>query len=280
MAAKATFSSKSFKSSLVNNYGIEMFFCISICIFFLISSNTKNNIFINFKYFVIAFSEPGLKIVSKPFESLNKMVISLSELKVYKEKYKFLEDENKILKEKLKKSNFNEVENYRLKKLLNIDQKDYAKKLTARILIDPYKSNDSIFFIDLGKIDGLKINDIVFNEFGMIGRIVELGKYSSKVLTIFDTDSVIPVISQKTKIPFFIKGGSLKLSLKHIDKPFNLEHNELIITTDAAGYFKEGIEVGKVVKSLNSVYVEPFAKISDSIYVNVLAFDFEKLIEW
>jgi rod shape-determining protein MreC len=208
------------------------------------------------------------------------MVISLSELKVYKEKYKFLEDENKILKEKLKKSNFNEVENYRLKKLLNIDQKDYAKKLTARILIDPYKSNDSIFFIDLGKIDGLKINDIVFNEFGMIGRIVELGKYSSKVLTIFDTDSVIPVISQKTKIPFFIKGGSLKLSLKHIDKPFNLEHNELIITTDAAGYFKEGIEVGKVVKSLNSVYVEPFAKISDSIYVNVLAFDFEKLIEW
>ena len=41
-----------------------------------------------------------------------------------------------------------------------------------------------------------------------------------------------------------------------------------------------GIEVGKVVKGLNSVYVEPFAKISDSIYVNVLAFDFEKLIEW
>ena len=248
--------------------------------FFLISSNSKNDTFINFKYFVIAFSEPGLKIVSKPFEILNKMVISLSELKVYKEKYNFLEDENKILKEKLKKSNFNEVENYRLKKLLNIDQKDYAKKLTARILIDPYKSNDSIFFIDLGKIDGLKINDIVFNEFGMIGRIVELGKYSSKVLTIFDTDSVIPVISQKTKIPFFIKGGSSKLSLKHIDKPFNLEHNELISTTAAAGYFKEGIEVGKVVKSLNSVYVEPFAKISDSIYVNVLAFDFEKLIEW
>ena len=280
MAGKATFSSKSFKSGLVNNYGIEMFFCISVCLFFLISSNSKNNIFINFKYSVIAFSEPGLKVVSRPFETMNKMVISLSELKEYKDKYELLENENKTLKDKLKKSNFNEIENYRLKKLLNIDQKDYSKKLTARILIDPYKSSDSIFFIDVGKIDGLKINDIVFNEFGMIGRIVELGKYSSKVLSIFDADSVIPVISQQSKIPFFIKGGSAKLSLKHIDKPFNLYHGETIITTKAAGYFKDGIEVGKVVKDLNLVQVEPFAKISDSIYVNVLSFDFDKLIEW
>ena len=108
----------------------------------------------------------------------------------------------------------------------------------------------------------------------------ELGKYSSKVLSILDEDSVIPVISKKTKKSFFIKGGGeKKLFLKHIDKPFELEHGELVLTTSAAGYFQKGISVGKIVKTLDDVYVKPFAKVSDSIYVNVLIFDFKNILE-
>ena len=76
-------------------------------------------------------------------------------------------------------------------------------------MIDPYKSNNSIFFIDVGKEDGLKINDVVFNEHGMIGRVDEVGKYSSKVLSIFSEDSVIPVISLQTKISFLSKDQAI-----------------------------------------------------------------------
>ena len=114
------------------------------------------------------------------------------------------------MREKLRLSDFYEIENFRLKKLLNVENKDYARKITSRVLINPYRSNDLTFFIDAGNIDGLKINDIVFNEYGMIGRISELGKYSSKVLSILDEDSTIPVISKVTKKSFFIKGGGEK----------------------------------------------------------------------
>ena len=48
----------------------------------------------------------------------------------------------------------------------------------------------------------------------------------------------------------------------------------------AAGYFKEGIKVGKVKKTLNEVYVEPFAKLSDTIYVYVLVFEFDKILNF
>ena len=113
---------------------------------------------------------------------------------------------------------------------------------------------------------GLKINDIVFNEHGMIGRVLELGDFSSKVITLYDQDSVIPVFSMETKQSFFVKGSDNKLLIKHLDGPFSLKHNEVLITTKAAGYFKEGIKVGKVKKTLNEVYVEPFAKLSDTIY--------------
>ena len=184
------------------------------------------------------------------------------------------------MKEKLRLSDFYEIENFRLKKLLDVQNKDYARKITSRVLINPYRSNDLTFFIDVGKIDGLKINDIVFNEYGIIGRISELGKYSSKVLSILDEDSSIPVVSKETKKSFFIQGGGEKeLFLKHIEKPFELEHGELVLTTSAAGYFQKGISVGKVVKTLTDVYVEPFAKVSDSIFVNVLIFDFKNILE-
>ncbi len=252
---------------------------IGLCVFFF-SSNQKNNFFISVKYHVISFSEPGLKIITLPFEYFNKSLNYLYDLNDLKQTNKELVLENNILKEKLKLSNFYEIENFRLKKLLNVEDKDYVRKVTSRVLINAYRSNDLTFFIDLGKKDGLKINDIVFNEYGMIGRISELGKYSSKVLSILDEDSVIPVISKKTKKSFFIKGGGeKKLFLRHIEKPFELEHGELLLTTSAAGYFQKGISVGKVVKTLDDVYVEPFAKVSDSIFVNVLIFDFKNILE-
>ena len=279
MAYRASFSSQSSRSGLLSSYGIEMFLCFLLCFFFLVSSHSQNKFFIKTKYYVIAFSEPGLKIISAPFDMIGRSFSSVTEIKEIKKKNTLLINENKLLKQELNRSNFYEIKNFRLKKLLNIDNKDYSRKITSRVLIDPYKSSDFIFFIDSGKIDGVKINDIVFNEFGMIGRISEVGKYSSKVLSIFSQDSVIPVISMSSKKSFFVVGGGEKLNLKHIEKSFELKHSEEIITTKAAGYFKEGIAIGNVVKTLNNVYVKPFAKISDSIYVNVLVFDFENIIE-
>ncbi len=186
-----------------------------------------------------------------------------------------LQNENKKLNRQLDKNNFLLLENYRLKNLLKIDETNYVKKITARVLIDSYKDAGSLIYIDVGKKDGLKINDIVFNENGLLGRVIELGLNSSKVLTIFNNNSVIPVISLKSKKSFFVEGGKNKLKLKHIEKRFNLEHGETVVSTDAAGYFKEGIKIGRVVKTLNEVFVVPFAKKTDSIYVNVLIYNYK-----
>jgi rod shape-determining protein MreC len=219
-------------------------------------------------------------LVAKPFDITNNFLVFFSNFKEIKKLNISLEAENSELIDKVNRNNFLEYENLRLKKLLNINEKNYSKKLIGRILIDPYKNDDFSFVIDLGKKDGLKINDIVFNEYGMIGRVLELGDFSSKVISLYDQDSVIPVFSMETKKSFFVKGSGNNLLIKHFDSPFSLKHNEVLITTKAAGYFKEGIKVGKVKKTLNEVYVEPFAKLSDTIYVYVLVFEFDKILNF
>ena len=97
--------------------------------FFFFSSNQKSNFFINIKYYVISFSEPGLKIITLPFEYINNSFYYLNDLTNLKQSNNELALKINILKEKLKLSDFYEIENFRLKKLLNVENKDYAKKL-------------------------------------------------------------------------------------------------------------------------------------------------------
>ena len=276
MAFKSSFS-RGINSSTLNRYVLEMVFCILFSLIVMGMSISKSNIIADIKYFVIISSKPGLIFASKPILFIQKGIEYFSRFKYFESINEQLEKENSFLRNEFNKINLLQIENYRLKSLLKLQDVDYVRKVTARIIIDGYRNDDSLIYIDAGKNDGLKINDLVFNENGLIGRVTEVGDYSSKVLTIFDRNSVIPGISVKTKNSVFIQGDVDKLKFKHLEKKFILDHGELIISTDAAGYFKEGIIIGKVVKSLNDVYVESTAKKTDSIFVNVLIFDFKKI---
>ncbi len=278
MVYKSSFG-RGFNSSILNSYVLSVFLCISFSITLFVLSIIDSKTVQFLRYSTISFCKPIFIAVGKPFQIFNNSLIYVNEIRIAKEKNLVLLEENKKLTAELDKKNFLLLENQRLKNLLKIREVDYVKKITARILIDAYKDAGSLIYIDVGKKDGLKINDLVFNENGLLGRIIELGQNSSKVLTIFDENSVVPVVSVNTKQSFFVQGGNKRLELKHIEKKFGLKHGELIVSTDAAGYFKEGIKIGRVVKTLNEVFVLPFAKKTDSIYVNVLIYNFTNVFE-
>ena len=273
MVNKSSFG-RGFNSSILNSYVINSFLCILVSVFLFFLSITNNSSLQSLRFATISLCKPFFVIVGKPFEFLNNSFVYLREFRNAKKENLALIEENKNLKKQLEKNNFLLLENHRLRNLLKIDEVDYVKKITARILIDAYKDDGSLIYIDVGSEHGLKINDIVFNEEGLIGRIIELGKNSSKVLTIFNENSVIPVISLDSKKSFFVQGHESRLKLRHIDKKFDLYHGEVVVSTDAAGYFKENIKIGRVFKTLNDVFIIPFAKKTDSIYVNVLIYNF------
>lgn len=275
MVNKSSFG-RGFNSSILNSYVLSLVLCIAIAITLFVLSILNNSFIKNARYSVISIGKPFFIIVAKPFQLINESLIYLSEIKDSNKLKKKLIEENTLLKKQLDKNNFLIIENNRLKNLMNIKDVNYVKKITARVLLDAYKDDGSIIYIDVGKQDGLKINDVVFNEKGLIGRVIELGKSSSKVLTIFNQNSIIPVISIDSKKSFFVQGRKDKLILKHIEKKFDLNHGEYVVSTDAAGYFKEGIKIGRIFKTLNDVFLIPFAKNTDSIYVNVLVYDFKK----
>ena len=276
MGYKSSFS-RGINSGPLNRYILELVICITFSLLFVLMSLSKSKTVINMKYLIVSASKPGLVLANKPFKLVSDLIQNFEKISNYKILNKSLEDENKFLKKEFNKVNLLEVENFRLKNLLKLQEVDYVEKLSARIIVDGYRNDNDSIYIDIGKNKGLKINDLVFNENGLLGRVSQVGTYSSKVLTIYSSDSVLPGISVNTKLSVFARGDGDRLVLKHLENKFKLEHNEFIISTDAAGFFKEGIIIGKIVKTLNNVYIQPTAKKSDSIFVNVLIFDFKKI---
>ena len=276
MGYKSSFS-RGINSGPLNRYILELAICITFSLLFVLMSLSKSKTVINMKYLIVSASKPGLVLANKPFKLVSDLIRNFEKISNYQILNKSLEDENKFLKKEFNKVNLLEVENFRLKNLLKLQEVDYVTKLSARIIVDGYRSDNDSIYIDIGKNKGLKINDLVFNENGLLGRVSQVGTYSSKVLTIYSSDSVLPGISVNTKLSVFARGDGDRLVLKHLENKFKLEHNELVISTDAAGFFKEGIIIGKIVKTLNDVYIQPTAKKSDSIFVNVLIFDFKKI---
>ena len=144
------------------------------------------------------------------------------------------------------------------------------------LIIDPSNFASSNFFIDVGSEDEVKINNPVFNDSGLIGRIISVSNNTSEVLLITDIKSSLPVLSSETNINFFVTGNNKGLEIRHIENPEILNDSEVILTTSSSGYFKEGIIIGTVKKSLDKTYIIPSASKNDSIFVKVLVYNYRK----
>ena len=266
--------SRFLKPSQLNLEFVERFFVllISICIFWVSFFFYETQRQINLRLHETL--SPIYNIFSIPNNYLN---IFLSSFKNYAN----LKSANDKLTLKLMESQDNldelyhlKVENQQLKNLLNVQAPPSSTKIVSRIVLDPSDIYSSKIFIDVGFDHGIKINTPVFNENGFLGRIIHVSDNVSEVLLLNDPRSTIPVISEISKIKFFVEGNFENLKIKHASSNENFIDDELVISTSASGYFKKGIIVGKLKIFKNKIRVIPSAKKDDSVYVMTLGYDY------
>ena len=216
---------------------------------------------------------PVYSIVSIPNNYLNLFFDSLNN-------YTNLRSTNEILMEKLiaSQEDLNElhhyrVENQQLKNLLNVQAPPPSKKLVSRIILDPSDIYSSNVYIDSGLKHGISYNAPVFNENGFLGRVIDVAESISEVLLISDPRSSLPVISEISKIKFFVEGNFENLKIKHKSSDADFIDGESVISTGASGYFKSGIIVGRIKMINQKIRVIPNAKKNDSVYVMTLGYD-------
>jgi rod shape-determining protein MreC len=162
-----------------------------------------------------------------------------------------LNQELEELKEELAKASLSEDELEQLRNLyneLNLSEYDDSyQRVTAEVISIDSSDIFDIFNISAGSDDGIKTDDIVINQDGLVGRVMSVGNNWAKVMSIIDSSNSISfTITRDPEIIGIISGnGQGSMSGYIFDETKSVVEGDTLITS-GIGYYPKGIEIGEV----------------------------------
>lgn len=181
----------------------------------------------------------GVVGIPASFAGYKKITKQNTELK---EKLRNLEPRLSLLEELLR-------ENTRLRTALFYKQKNpYRFRLLPAQVIgrspDPWFS---ILEVNQGSRAGVRRDMPVMVKEGLVGRVVEVSKYSSKVMLITDALSSVAAVDGRSRDFGVVKGGaSNKLHMKYVDAGGDIKVGDIILTSNISTISPPGIPIGEV----------------------------------
>lgn len=169
---------------------------------------------------------------------------------IQRENYE-LGQENEALREELAQARLTRYELDQLRSLSNelnySEYDDTYNRVSARVISVDSADMFDIFNINAGSSDGIKTDDIVINQYGLVGRVMSAGSGWAKVMALVDSsNSVSFTIARDPEITGIISGnGSGTLSGYVFDETRSVVEGDTLITS-GIGYYPAGIEIGKV----------------------------------
>lgn len=153
-----------------------------------------------------------------------------------------LKREVEIARIRLKEADAVRQENARLKGLLAIREGAVKPVAIARLVGSTAASARRFAYLGAGSAQGVGVGMSVVSPRGVVGRILETGRNSSRVLLLLDAESVLPVRRSYDSLVAFAEGrGDSFLRIKLINLGINpLKVGDVFVTSGAGGYYQPG----------------------------------------
>ena len=102
--------------------------------------------------------------------------------------------------------------------------------------------------INVGTNNNIKIGQTVMGVNGLIGQVVEINSFTSKVLLITDASSNVPAIIARTGQQVIVKGVPKisMLEISFLKNEADIQKGDLVVTSGQAKRFTPSIKVGRV----------------------------------
>lgn len=156
-----------------------------------------------------------------------------------------LEREMEIARVRLAEADALRQENVRLKAVLGLSTDDTRPVAVARLIGSTSSSVRRLGYISAGRNDGVRPGMPITSPTGLVGRVLETGATSSRVLLLTDSESMVPVRRATDNTVAFAEGrsdGSLRLRLVNLGiNP--IKPGDVFVTSGAGGLFRPNIAV-------------------------------------
>ncbi len=156
-----------------------------------------------------------------------------------------LEEEVRIARVRLAEAEAVKQENARLKAVLGLAAEAAKPVAVARLIGSTSSSARRLGYISAGRNEGVRPGMPVTSPMGLVGRVLEAGAESSRVLLLTDTESLVPVRRATDNVVAFAEGRSDgQLRLRLINLGINpIKKGDVFVTSGAGGMFRPGTAV-------------------------------------
>jgi rod shape-determining protein MreC len=241
-----------FKHSVTNFYLLLFFIGLSVSSVVLdIKYSNSNYIRIVINDFLIT---PIQYLASTPSTFFSKFVEEKKTVEQLKQRIEELEKQNTAMKANLQRIDVLENEVSRLRSMRSQMQNNLKNIKIAQITQKDVIPNKKSVQINVGSNYKTKVGQTVMGVNGLLGQVVEVNVYSSKVLLITDNDSNVPAKIARTGQQIIIKGRSQDnlLEVSFLPNDSEVEIGDLIITSGQANRFIPSLKIGRVVEVIRN----------------------------
>ncbi|WNO52437.1 rod shape-determining protein MreC [Stakelama saccharophila] len=166
-----------------------------------------------------------------------------------------------------------ERENARLRRLLALRDRATRTVVAARLVSSSASSTRRYAILDAGRRQGVRASQPVRGPRGLIGRVLEAGPNSARVMLVLDPESIVPVRRVRDGLPAIIVGrgdGMVDVRAASIaNAPFLA--GDIFVTSGTGGIYPPDIPVARVARNARDTAVaRVFASPDSSDFALVL----------
>lgn len=140
-----------------------------------------------------------------------------------------------------------EIENARLRQLLDFRAQLAGSLVTARVIGYDAAGLARTLVIDRGESDGVVKGAAVLVPEGVVGQVFIVSSNAARVLLVSDHNSGVDAVVQRSRVRGIVQGtpeGGCQL--KYVKRTDDLQVGDLLVTSGLDGIFPKGLPIGEI----------------------------------
>jgi rod shape-determining protein MreC len=250
-------------------------FFIGLALMLLILSRAQPAAVANLRIHAVDTMAPVLDAIGRPLVAFENVAASVRDTLALRADNRRLREENAHLTEWQNSVATLEKENRDLRDLLHFKIEPSLAYISARVIADTGGAYARGLIVTAGRTDGVREGMAAMTGDGLIGRVVEVGDWSSRVMLITDLNSRIPVsIADSGDRAILAGDNSTQPKLLFMPRDSAANDGARVVTSGHGGIFPPNLPVGTLSQSARGVYsILPAADLGRVTYVRLVDFD-------
>jgi rod shape-determining protein MreC len=161
-----------------------------------------------------------------------------------------LRAELEIARRQLIEARATDLENRRLRELVNLIEGETETLATARLVNSSLTSTRRTATLFAGRNQGVMSGQPVRAADGLVGRIIDSGRTASRVLLLTDRSNIVPVKLTRDGTPAFTTGrGDGSVEVRSLEAGRNsFEEGDILVTSGTGGIYPPNVPVAVITR--------------------------------